>query len=63
MGRYLRRKITIYILTFFVAVTLDWMIPRFMPGNPILILVSRFTGLPQSAKVIYSYLVKAVGLD
>ena len=63
MGRYLRRKVVIYVLTFFVAITLDWMIPRFMPGNPILILVSRFAGLPQSAKVMYSYLVKAFGLD
>ena len=35
MGRYLARKILIYALTFFVAVTIDWAIPRFMPGDPI----------------------------
>jgi peptide/nickel transport system permease protein len=33
--RYLARKITIYLLTFFVAVSIDWAIPRLMPGDPI----------------------------
>ena len=28
-------RLFIYALTFFVAVTIDWMIPRFMPGDPI----------------------------
>ena len=35
MRRYLARKLAIYSLTFFVAVTIDWAIPRFMPGDPI----------------------------
>ena len=35
MRRYFARKLVTYILTFFVAVTVDWMIPRFMPGNPV----------------------------
>ena len=63
MKKYLRMKILVYILTFIFAVTIDWLIPRLMPGNPILVLVSRFSGLPESAKVIYSYLTKAFGLD
>ncbi len=33
--RYFGRKLFIYLLTFFVAATIDWMIPRFMPGDPI----------------------------
>ncbi len=63
MKKYLGTKILVYVLTFIFAVTLDWLIPRFMPGNPILVLVSRFSGLPESARVMYSYLTKAFGLD
>ncbi|MGB4755648.1 MAG: ABC transporter permease [Fervidobacterium sp.] len=63
MKKYLGTKILVYVLTFVFAVTLDWLIPRFMPGNPILVLVSRFSGLPESARVMYSYLTKAFGLD
>ncbi|MEN3043273.1 MAG: ABC transporter permease [Fervidobacterium sp.] len=63
MKKYLRMKILVYVLTFIFAVTIDWLIPRLMPGNPILVLVSRFSGLPESARVIYSYLTKAFGLD
>ncbi|MGC8819934.1 MAG: ABC transporter permease [Fervidobacterium sp.] len=63
MKKYLRTKLTVYILTFIFAVTIDWLIPRLMPGNPILVLVSRFSGLPESARVMYSYLTKAFGLD
>ena len=33
--RYFARKLVTYLLTFFVAVTVDWMIPRFMPGDPV----------------------------
>ena len=41
MLRYLARKAAIYLLTFFVAVTIDWAIPRFMPGDPVEGLLSR----------------------
>ncbi len=34
MWRYLFRKVSIYIVTFVVAVSIDWAIPRFMPGDP-----------------------------
>ena len=61
--RYLLRKTLIYILTFFFAVTLDWAIPRLMPGNPISIMVSRFATLPQASKYMYSYFMQAFGLD
>jgi len=63
MKKYLRMKIFVYLLTFVFAVTIDWLIPRLMPGNPILVLVSRFATLPESAKVVYSYLTRAFGLD
>ena len=41
MRQYFQRKLGIYILTFFVAVTIDWMIPRFMPGDPVQTMLSR----------------------
>ena len=41
MTRYLARKILLYLLTFWVAVTIDWMIPRLMPGDPIDGLIGR----------------------
>ncbi|NMC84062.1 MAG: ABC transporter permease [Anaerolineaceae bacterium] len=64
MKRYFRRKILIYALTFLIAVTVDWMIPRFMPGNPILNLLSRSGAThAESTQVMYTYLTKAFGLD
>ncbi len=63
MGRYFGRKLLIYILTFFLAVTVDWIIPRFMPGNPIDIMISR-AGLRGSAvKTMYDYYTQVFGLD
>ncbi|SDH38712.1 ABC transporter permease [Nonomuraea jiangxiensis] len=41
MRRYFGRKLLIYGLTFFVAVTVNWMIPRFMPGDPVASMVAR----------------------
>jgi peptide/nickel transport system permease protein len=61
--RYFLRKLLIYILTFFVAVTVDWSIPRFMPGNPVSILISR-AGLHGSAvEAMYNYYTGVFGLD
>jgi peptide/nickel transport system permease protein len=63
MRRYFQRKLFIYILTFVLAVTIDWLIPRFMPGNPIQILISRAGLKAESAQLLYSYYMKAFGLD
>ncbi|WP_405087683.1 ABC transporter permease [Microbispora sp. NBC_01389] len=41
MRRYFGRKLLVYGLTFFVAVTVNWMIPRFMPGDPVRSMLSR----------------------
>ncbi len=63
MRRYFGRKLVIYILTFFLAVTVDWIIPRFMPGNPVDIMISR-AGLRGSAvKTMYEYYTQLFGLD
>lgn len=63
MIRYLSRKVVIYLLTFFVAVTIDWAIPRFMPGDPIQQLLSRMQAQPGSQHALTSYYTKAFGFD
>lgn len=63
MGRYLRKKLLIYLVTFFFAVTLDWAIPRFMPGNPISLLLARFSGLEGGKEIVHAQFVKSFGLD
>jgi peptide/nickel transport system permease protein len=61
--RYFGRKIVVYLSTFFLAVTIDWAIPRFMPGNPILNLLSRVAGRPEAITHMYTYYTRAFGLD
>ncbi len=63
MRRYFARKLLLYILTFFLAVTIDWLIPRFMPGNPIQGMIARANLKAESAKLIYTYYMQAFGLD
>jgi peptide/nickel transport system permease protein len=64
MWNYLARKLLIYILTLFFAVTLDWSIPRLIPGNPIQNLVTRFASMPAEARQrTIDYYNKAFGLD
>lgn len=63
MRRYFSRKIIIYILTFFLAVTIDWLIPRFMPGNPVQNMLSRASIQSEAAEVMRGYYEKAFGLD
>jgi peptide/nickel transport system permease protein len=61
--RYFGRKLLIYILTFFLAVTIDWMIPRFMPGNPVQVMLARAGLRAEAAQVMYGYYTQAFGLD
>jgi peptide/nickel transport system permease protein len=61
--RYFGRKLLIYLLTFVLAVTIDWLIPRFMPGNPIQGLISRANLKAEAAKLLYTYYMQAFGLD
>jgi len=61
--RYFSRKLLIYALTFFLAVTIDWLIPRFMPGNPVQTMLSRAALRAEAAKVLQSYYIRAFGLD
>jgi peptide/nickel transport system permease protein len=63
MRRYLLRKLGIYAVTFFVAVTIDWAIPRFMPGDPVDQLISRMQAQPGAAEALESHYTQAFGLD
>jgi len=63
LRRYFGRKILIYSITFFLAVTIDWAIPRFMPGDPIHNLLARAGQRAEAADVMYTYYTKAFGLD
>ena len=51
------------MLTFFFAVTIDWLIPRFMPGNPVQNLLARASLRAEAANVMYGYFTRAFGLD
>ncbi len=42
--RYLFRRIGFYLVALWVAVTLNFLIPRLMPGDPVLLLVARLQG-------------------
>ena len=63
MSRYLARKIAIYLLTFYVAVTIDWAIPRLMPGDPIAGLISRLQADSTASQQLHGFFTKSFGLD
>jgi peptide/nickel transport system permease protein len=63
MTRYLARKLGIYLVTFWVAVTIDWAIPRLMPGDPVQRLLSRMQAQPSSQEALTGYYTKAFGFD
>ncbi len=55
--RYLIRRVLFYILTLWAAITLNFAIPRLMPGNPIDAMFARFRGqVPPSATVAFAKL-------
>jgi peptide/nickel transport system permease protein len=64
MRRYLGRKALIYAVTLFIAVTLNWALPRFMPGDPIGQIMSRTeTRDPEQAARLRAYYEGVFGLD
>jgi peptide/nickel transport system permease protein len=63
VARYFGRKLLFYLLTFVVAVTIDWMIPRFMPGDPVRSMLSRMSLEPAAAQSMMGYFMGAFGLD
>ncbi len=65
MKKYFGRKILIYLLTFFLAVTIDWMIPRFMPGDPVRNMLTRVSVNTNASAIqmMYDYYSHLFGLD
>lgn len=64
MRRYFGRKILVYALTFVVAVTLNWVIPRFMPGDPVLRMLTRTSvANPDAIAPMRAYYENVFGLD
>lgn len=63
MKNYFGRKLFIYLLTFFLAVTIDWLIPRFMPGDPIQTMLSRVQLRGDAAIALKTYYQQTFGLD
>lgn len=65
MRKYFGRKILIYLLTFFLAVTIDWMIPRFMPGDPVRNMLARVSVNTNASAIqmMYDYYSHLFGLD
>jgi peptide/nickel transport system permease protein len=41
---YLLRRLAFYLLTAWAAVTINFLVPRMIPGDPVLALISRFRG-------------------
>ncbi|WP_214106940.1 ABC transporter permease [Acrocarpospora catenulata] len=64
MRQYFGRKLFIYGLTFFVAVTVNWLIPRFMPGDPVASMVARASiSQPEAVAAMQAYYTDLFGLD
>lgn len=64
MLSYLLRKLVIYGLTFVVAVSINWAIPRMMPGDPVTRLLSRMgASHPGAVEPMREYYESLFGLD
>lgn len=42
--RFLIRRVVFYLITAWAAITMNFLIPRLMPGNPVEVLLARFQG-------------------
>ena len=63
MTRYFARKTSLYLLTFFVAVSVDWAIPRLMPGDPVSGLIARLRADPTAAEELTGHFTQSFGFD
>ena len=63
MQRYLIRKILTYMLAFIVGVTIDFGIPRLMPGDPIQSMLSKFSLQSASYTAQYNAFAKVFGTN
>ena len=50
--RYILRRLAFYLVTLWLAITLNFAVPRLMPGDPAAIMFSRFQGRATPAQFI-----------
>lgn len=60
---YLARRLGFYLVTAWAAITMNFFVPRLMPGNPAQILVSRLSAQGPIAPGLYHALQVAFGLN
>ncbi|MFP4016240.1 MAG: ABC transporter permease [Halanaerobiales bacterium] len=63
MGKYFTKKLVIYLITFFVAVTINWIAPRLIPGDPISTMLATYTGPSEGRALLESELRMTFGLE
>ncbi|GAA4512375.1 MULTISPECIES: ABC transporter permease [Nonomuraea] len=64
MRQYFGRKLFIYGLTFVAAVTVNWVIPRFMPGDPVASMLARArVSQPEAVEAMRVYYTNLFGFD
>lgn len=64
MRRYFGRKLLIYGITLWVAVTINWMLPRIAPGDPVRVMLSRASlGDADAYAAMHAYYTSLFGLD
>ena len=53
--RFVLRRTGFFLLTLWIALTINFLLPRLMPGNPALAMLSKFHGVvnPQALKALY----------
>ena len=49
--RLIGRRLALYALTFWVAITVNFLLPHFMPGNPIQTMIGKLTGNVTAAEI------------
>jgi peptide/nickel transport system permease protein len=60
---YLSRRLGFYVITAWAAVTMNFFIPRLMPGNPVQLLIARLQGQGQITERSIHALTVAFGLN
>lgn len=63
MSKYFSKKLLIYIATFFVAVTINWLAPRFIPGDPISRMLAQYQGPSEGRRILEEQLRMTFGLE
>jgi peptide/nickel transport system permease protein len=61
--RFLSRKLITYLIAFVIGVTVDWGIPRLIPGDPVQAYLSQFSLQPAGYDALYKTMSEAFGTN